>query len=234
MRKIILITCLITYNLSYIMACECTSFPNIYYTVGETPTQIQKENDLVLANIWNNGLTILHSIAALSVSSYVCTPLYAFYILGISCTFLMPLTTIQLAEEVLPIQMNTPQFSSIEIERQLIKKMMVNEEDSIKSNLKKLGINDNAYIIVYHVKVDSIDDINDILKVPSINIVDQVIHLDSKIDHISITEFKFIQLIFDKYGKIIKKGMHLCTEHTCPKFNMKRKIMISYENVIFF
>ena len=51
---------------------------------------------------------------------------------------------------------------------------------------------------------------------------------------ISITEFKFIQLIFDKYGKIIKTGMHSCTEHTCPKFNMKRKIMISYENVIFF
>ena len=92
-----------------------------------------------IANTWNNGLTILHSIAALSVSSYVCTPLYAFYILGISCTFLMPLTTIQLAEEVLPIQMNTPQFSSIENERQLIKKMMVNEEDSIKSNLKNIS-----------------------------------------------------------------------------------------------
>ena len=225
---------LIIYNLVYIKACSCTSFPNIYYAVGETATQIQKENDLVLADTWNNGLTILHSVVALSVSNYVCTPLYAFYILGISCTLLMPLTTIQLAEEILPIQMNIPQFSAIENERQLIKKMMVNEVNSIKNSLTKLGINNNAYIIVYHVKVDSIDDINDILKVPSINIVDQVIHLDSKIDHISITEFKFIQLIFDKYGKIIKTGMHLCTEHTCPKFNMKRKIIISYENVIFF
>jgi hypothetical protein len=53
-----------------------------------------------------------------------------------------------------------------------------------KIQLKKLGVNDNAYIIVYYVKVDSIDDINDILKVPLVNIVDQVIHLDSKIDYI--------------------------------------------------
>jgi hypothetical protein len=44
--------------------------------------------------------------------------------------------------------------------------MMMSKEDLIKSNLKKLGINNNAYIIVYHVKVDSIDDINDILKIP--------------------------------------------------------------------
>jgi hypothetical protein len=231
MIKIKLIAFLIIYNLTYIKACSCTSYPNIYYTVGETPIQMQKENDLVLANTWNNGLSILHGIIGLSFSNYICTPLYTFFALGISCTILMPLTTIQLAEEVLPIQMNTPQFSAIENERQLIKKMMINEEDSIKNGLKKLEINNNANIIIYHVKVDSIDDI---LEVSSMNIIDQIIFLDSKIENIPINEFKFILLIFDKYGKIIKMGMHSCTEYTCPKFNMKRKIMVSYKDVIFF
>lgn len=231
MIKLNLILFLIIFNLTYINAYSCTYFPNIYYTVGETPVQIQKENDLFFANTWNNGLSILHGIIGLTFSNYVCTPLYTFFALGISCTMLMPLTTIQLAEEVLPIKMNTPQFSAIENERQIIKKIMINEEDFIKNSLRKLEINNNVNIIIYHIKVDSIDDI---LEVPSMNIIDQIILLDPKINNIPINEFKFILLIFDKYGKIIKMGIHSCTEYYCPKFNMKRKIMVPYKDVIFF